>query len=186
MSALVPTDPFVPPDPERPAAPAAEPAARASRCRRRTTGAPTGPATSGPSQPEGALLGRPGPNVGYAYTLARAGARTGSGSARSSTPTTRSRSIAEIAGKRAAQFGRAPVIGDIELAIALLGYDGSASDDFVKARSALVHEAGHDYRRRRALVDAVPDALLRMRVGQASAEIESWRASMPSSLAASG
>jgi len=34
--------------------------------------------------------------------------------------------IAEIAGKRAAQFGRAPVIGDVDLVIALLGYDASA------------------------------------------------------------
>ena len=92
--------------------------------------------------------------------------------------------IAEVAGKRAAQFGRAPVIGDVDLAIAVLGYDGSASEDFVKARSALVHEAGHEYRRRRALVDAVPDSLLRTRSPQ-TAEIESWRASVPA-VAASG
>ena len=43
--------------------------------------------------------------------------------------------IAEIAGKRAAQFGRAPVIGDIDVAIALLGYDGTASEAFVTARA---------------------------------------------------
>ena len=42
--------------------------------------------------------------------------------------------IAEIAGKRAALFGRAPVIGDIDVAIALLGYDGSADDAFVELR----------------------------------------------------
>ena len=57
----VPTDPVRARRPRRPAAPAAEPAARASRCRRRATGGPTAPATSAAEQPEGALLGRPGP-----------------------------------------------------------------------------------------------------------------------------
>ena len=93
--------------------------------------------------------------------------------------------VAEIAGKRAALFGRAPVIGDVDLALAVLGYDGNASDEFVKARAAVVRDANHDYHRRRALVDAVPDALLRMRAAQAGAEIAAWRASMPAP-AASG
>jgi hypothetical protein len=68
----------------------------------------------------------------------------------------------------------------------LFGYDGTASDDFVKVRSALVHEAAHSYRRRRAVVDAVPDSLLRSRPAQASGEVVAWRASLPTSLAASG
>ena len=42
--------------------------------------------------------------------------------------------IAEIAGKRAAHFGRAPVMADIDVAIALLGYDGLVDDDFVELR----------------------------------------------------
>ena len=66
------------------------------------------------------------------------------------------------------------------------GQAGTATEDFVKVRSALVHEAGHAYRRRRALVDAVPDSLLRSRSAQASGEVVAWRASLPSSLAASG
>ena len=44
-------------------------------------GAPTGPATSAPASPTGTLLGRPGPNVGYAVTLAGRRAATGSRSA---------------------------------------------------------------------------------------------------------
>ncbi|MDQ1457958.1 MAG: hypothetical protein QOH28_3578 [Actinomycetota bacterium] len=142
------------------------------------------PGDLGPDQPEGALFGRPGPNVGYAYTLAqRARDRLRLGPFEHADDAVAV--IAEIAGKRAALFGRAPVIGDVDLVVALLGYDASATDTFVRARSALVHEAAHDYRRRRALVDAVPDALLRMRTPTASVEIESWRASMPA-LAASG
>jgi hypothetical protein len=185
MSAPVPTDPFVP----------ADPSARPRQQQNLPPGVALPPATDwrpdrpgddlGPDQPEGPLFGRPGPNVGYAYTLAqRAKDRLRLGPFEHAEDVVSV--IAEIAGKRAAQFGRAPVIGDIDAAIALLGYDGSASDDFVKTRSALVHDAAHDYRRRRALVDAVPDALLRMRSAQASGEVEAWRASLPSSLVASG
>jgi len=92
--------------------------------------------------------------------------------------------IAEVAGKRAALFGRGPVIGDVDLAITLLGYDGNASDAFVAKRASSVYEAGHSYPRRRAVVDAVPDALLRLRLSQAGAEIESWRASFAAAAAA--
>jgi hypothetical protein len=179
----VPTDPFVPSDPS----------ARPRQQQNLPPGVALPPANDwrsdrpgdlGPTQPGGALFGRPGPNVGYAYTLAqRAKDRLRLGPFEHAHDAIAV--IAEVAGKRAAQFGRAPVIGDVDLAIAVLGYDGSASEAFVKARSAVVHEAGHDYRRRRALVDAVPDSLLRMRAAQAATEIDAWRASMPT-LAASG
>ncbi|HEY5077446.1 MAG TPA: hypothetical protein VIJ48_08080 [Acidimicrobiia bacterium] len=179
----MPTDPFVPSDPSaRPRQQqnlppgVALPAADDWRSDR--------PGDLGPDQPQGALFGRPGPNVGYAYTLAqRAKDRLRLGPFENAADAVAV--VAEIAGKRAARFGRAPVIGDVDLALAVLGYDGNASDAFVKARSALVHEAAHDYRRRRALVDAVPDTLLRMRAAQAGAEIEAWRASLPAP-AASG
>ena len=182
MSRSVPTDPFVPPDPSArprqqqnlPPGVALPPA---------SDWRPDRPGDLGAAQPEGALLGRPGPNVGYAYTLAqRAKDRL------RLSPSERAGDaiavVAEIAGKRAARFGRAPVIGDIDLAIALLGYDDAAGDAFVAARVGLVHDAAHSYRRRRALVDAVPDALLRSKPSQAGAEIESWRASIRSTLTA--
>jgi hypothetical protein len=179
----VPTDPFVPSDPS----------ARPRQQQNLPPGVALPPASDwrsdrpgdlGPDRPVGALIGRPGPNVGYAYTLAqRAKDRLRLGPFEHGEDAVAV--IAEVAGKRAAQFGRAPAIGDIDLAVAILGYDGSGSDAFVKARSAVVHEAAHDYRRRRALVDAVPDSLLRMRASQATAEIEAWRASMPA-LAPSG
>ena len=177
----MPTDPFVPSDPNArprqqqnlPPGVAYPPAAdwRSDR-----------PGDLGPDQPEGALFGRPGPNVGYAYTLAqRAKDRLRLGPFEHAHDAVAV--VAEVAGKRAAQFGRAPVIGDIDVAIAVLGFDGSASDDFVKARSALVHEAGHSYPRRRAIVDSVPDTLLRAR--PSAAEIATWRAALPAP-AASG
>jgi hypothetical protein len=116
----------------------------------------------------GALMGRPGPNVGYAYTLA---ARTASRLRLS--PHEHADDViavlAEIAGKRAAGFGRAPVIGDIDVAVDMLGYDGTADPEFV-------HDAAHDYTRRRELVDAVPEELLRLRGSALAERVGEWRA----------
>jgi hypothetical protein len=173
----VPTDPFVPSDPNArprqqqnlPPGLALPPAGdwRSDR-----------PGDLGPEQPEGALLGRPGPNVGYAYTLAqRAKDRLRLGPFEHVNDALAV--LAEVAGKRAALYGRAPVIGDIDLAIAILGYDGTAGDGFVAARTAAVHDASHSYYRRRAMVDSVPDELLRQRPQQAAAEIAEWRTSLP-------
>jgi hypothetical protein len=128
------------------------------------------------SQPgDGALMGRPGPNVGYAYTLAaRARSRLRLSTHEHADDVIAV--IAEIAGKRAALFGRAPVIGDIDVAVELLGYDGTADDSFVELRARLVHDAAHDYTRRRELVDAVPEDLLRLRGATLTERVAAWRA----------
>src|SRR5204862_2331213 len=87
-SRTMPTDPFVPSDLEdtprqqQNLPPGlAPPPARDWRADR--------PGDLAGEQPDGALLGRPGPNVGYAYTLADR-ARDSLRLARRSTPTTRS------------------------------------------------------------------------------------------------
>jgi hypothetical protein len=129
------------------------------------------------AQPDGALLGRPGPNVGYAYTLA-ARAREQLSLAETEHADDAIAVIAEIAAKRAASFGRAPVMGDIDVAIALLGYDGVADDAFVAKRARLVHEASHSYIRRRALVDAVPESLLRKRMAEVALSVDAWRSQL--------
>jgi hypothetical protein len=126
---------------------------------------------------EGALLGRPGPNVGYAYTLA-ARVRDRLDCAPTEHDTDAMAVVAEIAGKRAALFGRAPVMGDIDIAIALLGYDGLADDLFVTERARLVHEAAHSYVVRRGLVDAVPEDLLRMRMAELLDQVDTWRSQL--------
>jgi hypothetical protein len=132
----------------------------------------------------GSMLGRPGPNVGYAYTLAgRArGALTISPLEHDADVVA---VIAEIAGKRAAHFGRAPVMTDIDVAIALLGYDGLVEDEFVELRARLVHEAAHDYIRRRELVDSVPEALLPMRMAELIGAVDGWRSELLRSRASS-
>ena len=120
-------------------------------------------------------MGRPGPNVGYAYTLA---ARTASRLRLSSHEHADDvvAVLAEIAGKRAARFGRAPVIGDVDVAVELLGYVGTADEEFVELRTRLVHDAAHDYTRRRELVDAVPEELLRLRGSALAERVGEWRA----------
>ncbi len=179
----MPTDPFVPseladlPRQQQNLPPGlAPPPARDWRADR--------PGDLGRATTAGSLRGRPGPNVGYAYTLAgRArGALTMSPLEHGDDVVA---VIAEIAGKRAAHFGRAPVMADIDTAIALLGYDGLVDDDFVDLRARLVHDAAHDYIRRRELVDAVPEALLPMRMAELIASVDAWRSQLLRSRAGS-
>ena len=172
----MPTDPFVSPDPDdKPRQQQnlppglAPPPARDWRADR--PGDLTG------AQPEGTLLGRPGPNIGYAYTLA-ARARDSLRLAPSEHADDAISVIAEIAAKRAGSFGRAPVMADIDVAIALLGYDGVADDAFVDKRARLVQEASHNYLHRRALVDAVPDDLLRKRMSEVAQSVDEWRSQL--------
>ena len=169
----MPTDPFVSPDPaDRPRQqqnlPPGIALPPAGRWR------PERPGDLGPGQPEGRLFGVPGPNVGYAYTLAeRAKDRLQLGAHEHIDDVVAV--VAEIAGKRAALFGRAPVIGDIDAAVRILGYDGSADDEFAELRAHLVREAAHDYSRRRSLVDVVPERLLRLGPAELGEHIQEWR-----------
>jgi hypothetical protein len=174
----VPTDPFVAPDPDdRPRQQQnlppglGYPPARSWKADRPGD---IDAARSSAAAPAGTLRGRPGPNVGYAHTLAeRAHDRfrlAAHEDARDAVSV-----VAEIGGKRAAAVGRAPVIGDVELAMALLGYDGSADDAFAAWRARAVHGAAHDYIARRAIVDSVPDSVL---VKRAPDEFAQWRTSV--------
>jgi len=112
-------------------------------------------------QPKGDLLGRPGPNVGYAVMLA--------GRLRDSIQLAPHEHgadalavIAELAMKRAGSYGRAPTMTDVQIAASLLGYQGEVDDTFASWRGEVLHGADHEYGVRRAFVDAVPDAVLRL------------------------
>jgi hypothetical protein len=180
MLCAVPTDPFVSPDPDdRPRQQqnlppgVAYPPARhwvPSRPGDRPTGGPVGP-----------LRGAPGPNIGYAYTLAnRVKDRFRLGPHEHVEDAVAV--VAEIAARRAANFRRAPVIHDVEWASTLLGYDENG--EWAKTRALLVHEASHSYVRRRALVDSVPDDLLRAGPNEIRARTAEWRSSVPRVVAA--
>jgi hypothetical protein len=112
------------------------------------------PGDLGPSQPEGDLLGSPGPNVGYALTLVnRVGDRLRLEP--DERPADARTVVAALAMKRAAYVGRAPVIGDIEVAMRLLGFDQSATAEVQAWRPAAIRGAAHEYVVSRAIVDAV-------------------------------
>lgn len=172
----MPTDPFVPseladrPRQQQNLPPGlAPPPARDWRADR--------PGDQGGAPVEGALLGRPGPNVGYAYTLAARVKDRLHCSPLEHTGDVMA-VVAEIAGKRAAYFGRAPVMGDVDIAIALLGYDGLVDEAFVEQRARLVHDAAHSYISRRALVDAVSEDLLPLRMAELLQRVDDWRAQL--------
>jgi hypothetical protein len=111
--------------------------------------------------PSGKLLGSPGPNVGYALTLANR-ARDRFVLAPHEHPDDAIAVVAESAMRRAALFGRAPVMPDVEFSMQILGYRGGADADFVAWRARAVRGTSHDYYERRALVDAIPVDILRL------------------------
>jgi hypothetical protein len=134
------------------------------------------PGEVGPNEPTGALFGRPGPNIGYALTLVERQQGTWKLGPHEHLEDAGA-VVSEIAMKRAAGLGRAPVKHDVDLAVALLGYD-SADESWQPARARLVHDAGHNYAARRRIVDAVPDDLLRSTVSEARDRAVAWRAAM--------
>ncbi|MET0627770.1 MAG: hypothetical protein ABW033_04865 [Acidimicrobiia bacterium] len=155
----MPTDPFVAPtlDDHPRQEPNLAPGVRLPAARAWVADRPGDLATG---QPEGALFGRPGPNIGYAVALAhRLRDRLDLGAHESGDDALAV--VAELAMKRAASFGRAPVITDVEIAATLLGYDGEVDAGFVAWRIAAVHGVSHEYQARRAMVDGVPVAVLR-------------------------
>jgi hypothetical protein len=111
--------------------------------------------------PTGKLLGSPGPNVGYALTLANR-LRDQLVLAPHEHADDAIAVVAEIAMRHAALFGRAPVMPDVEFAMQILGYRGDADPDFVVWRMRAMQGAHHGYYERRSLVDAIPVDILRL------------------------
>jgi len=111
-------------------------------------------------QPEGTLLGRPGPNVGYALHLTVRVADTFTLAPHEEAADAIAL-VAELAMRRAASFGRGPTGGDVDVAATLLGYRGAGDATFAAWRAEAAHGADHHYDVRRAVVDAVPDNALR-------------------------
>ena len=129
------------------------------------------------AQPEGELLGSPGPNIGYGLTLA-ARARDRLALAPHEHAEDAVAVVGELAMKRAASYGRAPVMTDVECAMLVLGYQGGADPDFAQWRASAVETAGHDYARRRVFCDAVDFDALRLMPSALSSRIAEVRASL--------
>jgi hypothetical protein len=76
-----------------------------------------------------------------------------------------------IAARRAALYGRAPSIYDVQVALALWGFLVDAPADLVAARRLAFSSVSHDYVAQRALVEATPDSSLRLTPDQARATL---------------
>ncbi len=77
--------------------------------------------------------------------------------------------------RRAAHFGRAPVIYDMEWAFGLWGYLGGAPDDLVAWRKPRFRGAAEHYWDQRQIVDAVKVDALRLTPAQARENLGSWK-----------
>ncbi len=124
--------------------------------------------------PTAPRFGRTGPDLGYGLKLAkRFGDRIELAAGESADDA--------VAGcfacgtRRAASFGRAPVIYDMEWAYGLWGYLGGAPDDLVAARVPLFRGASHHYWDQRGIVDAVMAPTLRLTPAQVREQLASWR-----------
>lgn len=123
-------------------------------------------------------LGRPGPDQGYGLLLSRRFA----GRLELTPGESEDDAMAACVGvalKRAALFGRAPVLADLELAFTLFGYLGDAPEDLVAARRELLLGAHHSYWQARQVADAVPDETLRLTPARARERLGSWRELLP-------
>ena len=121
------------------------------------------PAELGAEQPSGPRFGNPGPDLGYALRLARhfEGKLV---LARGESHDDAVAGCLAVAMRRSSTFGRAPVIHDLTHAFTLWGFLGEAPPELVEVRRELFAAVAnpHHYMERRAIVDAVPDDMIRM------------------------
>jgi hypothetical protein len=78
-------------------------------------------------------------------------------------------------GRRAASFGRAPVIYDMQWAYGLWGFLGGAPEELIAWRSPLFRGAAEDYWSERRIADAVRPETLTLSPAQVLERLESWR-----------
>lgn len=137
---------------------------------------PTRPADlTSPGQPRGRSLGVPGPDQGYGLLVAHRlfADRVELDDVESADDALEGATAVGTA--RAALFGRAPVAKDIEFALTLFGYLGSAPGDLRAWRTPRFQGAAHHYEVVRDLVHRVPESTLRMTPDAVRARLGDWR-----------
>jgi len=114
-----------------------------------------------PTQPRGRWFGTPGPDLGYALRLVHGFAdriRLQPGEDLEDAMAV----VAGLAMRRAALFGRAPVVHDVRRALEIWGLlDEQPPAELVERRRRLFAGAAHDYWIQRAAVEAVTEEELR-------------------------
>ncbi|MEZ5340044.1 MAG: hypothetical protein R2706_00935 [Acidimicrobiales bacterium] len=147
-------------------------AAITRRLRRNRSWSATRPGDLDAGQPSGARLGSQGPDQGFAYKLV-------DGFDLSLGRVNRADAIAAcvgIATKRAAAFGRGPMVEDLAVAFTVWGFlDVAPADDLVALREALFAEvrSSHHYRERREVIDMVSDETLALSLDAVGARYNS-------------
>lgn len=125
------------------------------------------PGDFGGRQPEGDQLGTPGPDQGYALTLAehfRGKLHLAPGESEDDAIA----GAVAVALKRAALFGRAPVIHDVRIGLSLWGFLEQPTDEVLARRRDLFegcHQV-HHYEKLRSIADAIDPELLHRPVSQ--------------------
>lgn len=130
-------------------------------------------------QPTGPLLGAPGPDQGYALTLAHRQAPKIHLQGRERLDDAITGCVG-IALRRASLFSRAPVIHDVRMAFTMWGwFDPDPPGDLIGRRPQLFEGVGnvnHHYAEARKIADLVPEATLRMTPDEVDAAYpQRWR-----------
>jgi hypothetical protein len=126
-------------------------------------------------QPIGPRFGTPGPDQGYALALAHRFVDRLKLHPGEHTEDVVAGAIG-VALRRAALFGRAPVVFDLELAFGLFGYlDDDVPDDLVSWRHDLFAGAAHHYWDQRDIADRVPESTLRLTPAAVRSRLGEWR-----------
>ncbi len=126
------------------------------------------------SAPTGPRFGVPGPDQGYALKLARMFEHDLE-LAPGESPEDAVAGCVAVAMRRAARFGRAPVVYDVAFALTLFGFLGGAPADLVAARAPVFRSAAHVYEQQRAIADCVRPDTLRLTPEEVAARLDSWR-----------
>ena len=124
--------------------------------------------------PIGRHLGSTGPDQGYGLKLARqmlAKAQLAEGEHGEDVMA----GCVAVGLKRAAMFGRAPVVYDMELAYGVWGFLDAAPAELVALRGPLFQGAAHDYWTQRDIVDRVKEDTLRLAPAEARKQVNVWR-----------
>ena len=128
----------------------------------------------GTGQPSGARLGSQGPDQGYALKLAR-GFIDRLELAAGESPDDAVAGCTAVATRRAAGFGRAPVVHDLTVGFTLWGFLGGGPPDLVAARGPLFRSAAHHYEAQRTIADCVRPDTLRLTPDVVAARLGEWR-----------
>jgi hypothetical protein len=123
------------------------------------------PGALGARQPTGSGFGNPGPDQGYALVLFRRFEERLVLEAGEHVEDVKAGCVG-VALRRASLFGRAPVVHDLTVALTIWGFLGQAPAELVALRRPLFQACSHHYEDRRAIVDMVPEATLRLVHGE--------------------